>query len=499
MKFKENTPWKTSLGHHECKPKKLFYDITKAEELQQIIAEAESNSLTARAVGSGHSFSKVALCDDYLADISGLNFFNVPAFSTKYLPQWQNTKFIEAGGGITIRNLNLKLTENKLALINMGGIDHQTVAGAISTGTHGTGIGLPAFPSMVLSFLLVSTAGKMYRMERTDGFHDKANYTPAYGETLVQDDDTFYSSLVSFGSFGIVHSVILEVKPLYYLREETELTDWNKVRGMLLNKHIFLEQRSLNIRINPYRINGKNNSCLLIRQYDDVTEQDYNNARPNQRRRRVLPEWFSKRSWSDDVLTWLFLLFPKRIPKQIEGSLKQLHDRTGFIGRSHEVLFLGQESLKEQGLDAEFAFSMKNDDYIFAVDDLLKETEKFRERNLFQTAQIGIRFVKGSKFTIASDHGDGESFCFIDTPFWYATRHKGEMLDFFQDFFISRGAKPHWGKVNNRVFDHPAELKGFYDWEKWLKLHDRYNNKGTFSSPFSREVVRVASSSLPLP
>ncbi len=101
----------------------------------------------------------------------------------------------------------------------MGGIDHQTLAGAIATGTHGSGIELPPIHGMVKSMVLVAGDGNTYRIEPTNGVSDPALFNEA-GITLVQNDDDFYSALVSLGSMGIIYSFILEVMESYWLEEK---------------------------------------------------------------------------------------------------------------------------------------------------------------------------------------------------------------------------------------------------------------------------------------
>ena len=75
-----------------------------------------------------------------MVDISEMNkLLKLPSFIRS-----SNKKLVQVEAGITIRHLNNELDKLDLSVINLGGIDHQTIAGAIATATHGSGIGLQA-------------------------------------------------------------------------------------------------------------------------------------------------------------------------------------------------------------------------------------------------------------------------------------------------------------------------------------------------------------------
>jgi FAD/FMN-containing dehydrogenase len=81
-----------------------------------------------KVVGSGHSFTDIACTDGAMVDLSGMN---------RVLAVEGDEVTVEAG--ITLRELGPALAERGLALENQGDVDAQTIAGAISTATHGTG------------------------------------------------------------------------------------------------------------------------------------------------------------------------------------------------------------------------------------------------------------------------------------------------------------------------------------------------------------------------
>ena len=230
MKTATRTAWTNSSNTITVQPLKIMYPQS-LDELRWCVKEAEDQGVRIRAVGSGHSFSDVNVSEDYLVDIIELNRFldvNKQALKSEH----RTDTLVQFEGGITIRNFNDGLDARGLAIPNMGGIDHQKMAGAINTGTHGTGINLPSIAGMVKSLVLVASGGKVYRVEPSNGITDPSNFSES-GTELIQDDDVFNSVVVGLGCMGMVYSYIVEVWDQYWLRETRVKVDWSEARALL--------------------------------------------------------------------------------------------------------------------------------------------------------------------------------------------------------------------------------------------------------------------------
>ncbi len=111
---------------------------------------AEAEGTTVRAVGAGHSWSDAALTDGYLVLPDGLaGIADVDGQLVRVL------------GGTHLRDLNAALDARGLALPQMGGYDEQTIAGVVSTSTHGSGLNWGPFPDFVRSLELVVAGGEV--------------------------------------------------------------------------------------------------------------------------------------------------------------------------------------------------------------------------------------------------------------------------------------------------------------------------------------------------
>ena len=146
--------WHNHTGNQRCEPRGIERP-SSLEELVALVRRAEAEGTTVRAVGAGHSWSDAALTDGYLVlpdrlggivDVDG--------------------RLVRVLGGTHLRDLNAALDARGLALPHMGGYDEQTIAGVVSTSTHGSGLNWGPFPDFVRSLELVVAGGEVVRIER---------------------------------------------------------------------------------------------------------------------------------------------------------------------------------------------------------------------------------------------------------------------------------------------------------------------------------------------
>lgn len=155
----------------------------------------------------------------------------------------EHLKRVESG--IILRRLNRHILHpDGYALSNMGSFDGQTIAGAVNTSTHGTGIGLPSISDSVKSVEIATVPRskrddpivKLYRIEPSNGITDRKAFeadTADHNMELIQDDELFHSVVVGYGCMGVVYAYTLQVVDNYWLKEETELLAWSSLKQQL--------------------------------------------------------------------------------------------------------------------------------------------------------------------------------------------------------------------------------------------------------------------------
>ena len=482
MKVQLRKKWQNTIGHDKVQPVQLV-TAEEIDDLPTIIKTASEEKFKIRCAGSGHSFNDIACTHGYLVSIDKLNkIIEMPLYIKE--AEKKKYKFVNVEAGITIRQLNHALDDLGLSIINMGGIDHQTLAGAIATGTHGSGIELPPIHGMVRSILLAAGDGQLYRIEPANGISDPALFNEA-DIILVQNDDDFYSVLVSLGCMGIVYSYILCVEDLYWLEEKKIMEKWSDIKPKLKDKSLLKEGRHVMVLVNPYETNG-DHSCLVTR----IT--------PTPKPGYVF--WRDKRNFIITTLSewrityWIvrlsFRLFFKRTPKRIDRSMRILQDKS-YIGKSYDVLFQGLQFLKEKSFDTEFVFDLEDNSFLDCIESLFVTAKRFAEQGeIYQSSPVGLRFVMPD--TAYMSAGYNRAVCYVDTPVLKGTVGADELLDAYQENMFACGGFPHWGKKNFKLSGHLDKIKTrFPKLSVWQAVQKKYDPEKLFTNVYTERFQLV--------
>lgn len=246
--------WTNWVGDHEWPSKdRTEYRPTTRDELVAALVNKVQSDKKIRAVGSGHSHSNAPAPPKHFIELNpgepgdgGSEGLNDVLNHNGWLKDEVNEEYLRrVESGILLRRLNRHvLHQDGYALKNMGSFDGQTVAGAVNTSTHGTGIKFKSFADSVKSVEIAtvpeSESGdpivRLFRIERSNGITDREAFeedTAEHEMELIQDDDLFHSVVVGYGCMGIVYAYTLEVIDNYWLKEETKLMAWSDLKSEL--------------------------------------------------------------------------------------------------------------------------------------------------------------------------------------------------------------------------------------------------------------------------
>ena len=170
------------------------------EIVQELVAGAARDGQTVRVAGAGHSFSPICATDGLLLDLIDLS--GVTSIDTH-----KQTATIL--GGTRIHQIGAPLFEAGLAVANQGDIDVQAIAGAIGTGTHGTGRNFGSFSSTLVACQIVTASGDLLTVDQSDM-------------------ETLRAARVSLGMLGVMVSVTLKLVPAYKLRRQSWPVAWDE-------------------------------------------------------------------------------------------------------------------------------------------------------------------------------------------------------------------------------------------------------------------------------
>jgi L-gulono-1,4-lactone dehydrogenase len=186
--------WRNWPGDQRCAPASVERPGSW-EELAEVVGRAADGGRNVHVTGSGHSFTETALADDMMIRVEALN---------RVLDADIHSGLVKVEAGIVLANLNEELHQRGLALENLGDIDRQTLAGAISTGTHGTGAGLSNLSAQVEAMEIVTADGELRAL------------------TMEGTPEELLAARVSIGSLGAIYSVTLRCVPEFTLHRVDE-------------------------------------------------------------------------------------------------------------------------------------------------------------------------------------------------------------------------------------------------------------------------------------
>ena len=181
--------WKNWAGNQVAHPLTIS-SPRSLEEVSGAITSARNLHHTVKCVGSGHSFTAAAVTQGHLLTLENLSGI-VSIDRARHL--------VKVKAGTTLAVMNELLHAEGLALPNLGDIAYQTVAGSISTSTHGTGVKLTGLAGQVRGFTLVNGEGDV--LECSDD----------------QNSDIFELGRVSVGALGVITDYTLQAVPAFRL------------------------------------------------------------------------------------------------------------------------------------------------------------------------------------------------------------------------------------------------------------------------------------------
>lgn len=476
--------WQNCVGDQVVQPLRFFYPSTR-DELIAIVKDAQQQGCKVKLVGSGHSFSDIMQTTDYLIDPHGLDRV-LPLDESVLKPDWKSRYPYLANleNGITIRKINDYLDQHGMGLINMGSYDAQTVMGAASTATHGSGITLGATPDFVVSADVINEFGNLVRIEPADGITDPVKFKAKYPNIdIIQDDDTFYSSIVAMCCSGIVYSVMVKVRERYFLEEKRWEDKWSNVKKMIsLNSDLMKNNLHVDVYVNPHETDGDHTCVISIRNEVPTTtpvtkRHDIADLLPYNSFTKWLYEKISL------LLVWVFNTFPRLTPTILNSSMGALVEDS-YVNVSYKVMNLGNANFIP-AFSNETSFPMENDEHIKGIDEILRvSAECSGIGELFLSVPIGVRFVRPSEHLLSMMYH--RQTCMVEVPNVNGTHGAYEMLRKIEDVVCTDAYKGrmHWGQVNylNRQKIERSYPQTF---ARWLAYYKKSNTTGIFSNSFT--------------
>ena len=182
--------WRNWAGDQRCRPARIGAPRSR-EELVEAVGAAAAGGQKVKVTGSGHSFTEAAMTEATMLRLDALR---------GVLDADRESGLVRVGAGTVLRDLNEELAALGLALENLGDIDAQTLAGAISTGTHGTGASFGNIPARVEALEMVLADGSVRELG------------------AAGDPELLRAARIGLGALGAISAVTIRCFPAFTLR-----------------------------------------------------------------------------------------------------------------------------------------------------------------------------------------------------------------------------------------------------------------------------------------
>ncbi|MFI5835073.1 D-arabinono-1,4-lactone oxidase [Micromonospora sp. NPDC051300] len=388
-----------------------------------------------RAVGSGHSFTATAVADGHRLDLAELET-DVTVDVTRRL--------VTVPAGMTLHTLNALLAGHGLAMPNLGDIDAQTIAGALSTGTHGTGAKLGCLSTFVAGLTLVTGTGEVLRC------------------SADEHPDVFDAARVGLGALGVLVEVTLRCVDAFVLRAHERPAALSDVLADLPG--LYEPHDHAEFYWFPYtdRVQVKTN--------DRVPADD-----------RPLPRW---RGWLDDEFLSntvfagacrLGRAAPALAPRISAVSARALTERT-YTGRSDRV-FCTPRRVRF----VEMEYGLPRDALTEALTELRRIVDRMPFKVLFP---VEVRFTAADDIWLSHSYRRDSAYIAVHQ---YAGMPYEPYFRAFEQVATELGGRPHWGKLHWR--DAGSLASAYPRFGDFQALRARLDPQRLFENQYLRQIL----------
>jgi L-gulono-1,4-lactone dehydrogenase len=432
--------WQNWAGTASADPVRRAWPRS-AEEIGQAIAAAAKDGLTVRALGSGHSFTPAAATSGVALDLSvwaGITGADL------------DSGLVTVRSGTTIRELNAALAALGLAMANLGDIDAQTVSGAISTGTHGTGAGLGGIATQVAGLELVLADGSVVSC------------------SAEENPDLFGAARVSVGALGVLSAVTLQCVPAFTLAADERPMPLSEVLGR------FGEFATGNDHFEfywfPY---GKN---ALVKRNNRVSAA--RGAAPPTA--GPMPKWrrFLEYEVMENAAFGALCRTGRAVPRAIK-PLNRLAAATlskrSYSAPSHEVFVTPR---RVRFVESEYA--VPRESLLDVLAELRAGVTRLANPVMFP---VEVRVAAADDIWLSTAYGRDSAYVAIHQ---YVGLPYQDYFRLFESIATSAGGRPHWGKLHTRD---AAYLSTVYPrFADFVAVRDSLDPARRFANPYLTQV-----------
>jgi FAD-linked oxidoreductase len=387
-----------------------------------------------KVVGSGHSFTGIAVPDEVMVDLTRMNqILNVD----------HANGLITVQAGIVLSDLNAHLELHHLSMPNLGDVTYQTLAGALSTSTHGTGLQRTGLAAQIRSFKIIS----------------------AFGELLFCDpqhnSEVFHCGRVSLGALGVITEVTLNVVPAFNLRAVEQPMRISHVLDnfpQLITDNDFFEFYW--VPHTKWALTKANNVST------DVIDSPGRFA-----------TWYNKmfmENYAFGMLCRVGRLFPRLIPRL--ATILPSSGRVEYVNVSHRIF-----SSKRLVKFYEMEYSIPLDALVPALREVMQMVD---DRGFRISFPVEVRCTGSDDIPFSTSTGRRSAYIAVHM---FKGSEYDEYFSAVETILRKYEGRPHWGKIHNLNANDISSL--YPEYQRFIEVRNQLDPEGVFTNDYLRRVL----------
>ena len=429
----QTTRWSNWAGNQQTGSVLVSKPQTESE-LQQVVQNAQTSGRRVKAVGSGHSFTAIAVAEEVLVDLSKYD---------EILAIDKINQTLTVQSGIQLSKLIQALYENSLAMQNLGDIAYQTIAGAISTSTHGTGAKFTGIANQVVALRVVLADSSIVECS--------ANVNA----------ELFSCARVGLGAIGLISTVTLKVVPAFNLAVIEEPMRLDEV----------LQNLDLHVDSNDHF-----EFFWVPHTGWALTKRNNRNNLPIEPMSKM-SHWYSKtlmENYAFGAVCMLGKARPSLIPKLAKALPSS--GRNEYSDASHKV-FASKRIIKFY--EMEYAIPREA-----CAEALNRVRRMVKGSGFFLNFPVEVRFTAPDEIPLSTASNRESAYIAVHI---YKGMNYVPYFTEVESIMNSYQGRPHWGKLH---FQNASTLASRYpQWDVFQSVRNQVDPKRMFSNQYLETVL----------
>ncbi|MGW0769604.1 D-arabinono-1,4-lactone oxidase [Streptomyces sp. NPDC002676] len=429
--------WRNWSGTVAARPARQVAPAS-VEELAAAVRRAREDGLKVKAVGTGHSFTSIAATDGLLIH---------PQLLTGIRNIDRDSMTVTVEAGTPLKRLNAALAREGLSLTNMGDIMEQTVSGATSTGTHGTGRESASIAAQIKGLELVLADGSVLTCSEQGTEEERA---------------VFAAARIGLGALGVVTAITFAVEPLFLLTAREEPMPLDRVLAEF--DQLWAENEHFEFYWFPHT--GSTN-----------TKRNNRSAGPEQPVGQ-LAGWFEDEFLSNGVFQvaqWVGRAAPATVPAIAQISSKALSART-YTDIPYKVF---TSPRRVRFVEMEYAVPRA------ALAETVRELKAMIDGSGLRISfPVEVRTAPADDITLSTASGRDSAYVAVHM---YRGAPYQAYFTAAERIFTAHEGRPHWGKVHTRDAEYFAQV--YPRFAEFTALRDRLDPERLFQNDYLRRVL----------